>query len=378
MIRIERKQDCCGCEACRQICPKACITMQRDEQGFLYPNVNESNCIDCGLCEKVCPVINQSYGHKPISTFAAKHLNEEIRMNSSSGGIFSALSEETINAGGIVFGACFDEEFNVIHNYATTLVDCKHFRGSKYVQSRIGDSYIHCEKFLKEGKLVLFSGTPCQVAGLKKYLRKEYPNLLTIDVVCHGVPSPVVWQEYLKSKFGNNKPLYINFRDKQKLGWNKFGLKIITSKKQINQYHKNNNYMLCFLSDLCLRPSCYSCSAKAGKGNSDITLGDWWGLNYVHPEFFDNIGCTLILCNTQKGLDALNKLNNIRTINSDYNEALKYNPAIEKSCNEPPDSKSFWDEFQKNKYKAINKYGRKQRPTLYLRTKIFIYNLIHK
>lgn len=265
MIRIERKQDCCGCEACRQICPKACITMQRDEQGFLYPNVNESNCIDCGLCEKVCPVINQSYGHKPISTFAAKHLNEEIRMNSSSGGIFSALSEETINAGGIVFGACFDEEFNVIHNYATTLVDCKHFRGSKYVQSRIGDSYIHCEKFLKEGKLVLFSGTPCQVAGLKKYLRKEYPNLLTIDVVCHGVPSPVVWQEYLKSKFGNNKPLYINFRDKQKLGWNKFGLKIITSKKQINQYHKNNNYMLCFLSDLCLRPSCYSMFGKSRK-----------------------------------------------------------------------------------------------------------------
>ena len=240
MIDIKEKNNCCGCSACVQICPKQCISMAADNEGFLYPQVNSAICIDCGLCEKVCLVINQSAPREPLVVYAAKNNNEDIRLKSSSGGIFTLLAEKVIEEGGVVFGAKFDADWNVIHDYTETIEGLAAFRGSKYVQSIIGDNFKTAKQFLNNGRKVLFSGTPCQIAGLKKYLRKEYDNLLTVDVVCHGVPSPMVWRDYLdykraKRAAGKNTvssslkelPVItgISFRDKTK-GWKKYGFRI--------------------------------------------------------------------------------------------------------------------------------------------------------
>ena len=197
MIEIKEKSSCCGCEACVQCCPKQCLTMHEDCEGFLYPQVDESSCIDCGLCEKVCPVIHQNASQEPLSSYIAINPNEEIRLKSSSGGIFTLLAEKIIAEGGVVFGARFDENWDVVHAWTDTIEGLAPLCGSKYVQSRIGNTYNEAKDFLKQGRKVLFSGTPCQIAGLKKFLRKEYANLLTVDFICHGVPSPGVWRRYL-------------------------------------------------------------------------------------------------------------------------------------------------------------------------------------
>lgn len=198
MIEIKDKSQCCGCNACVQRCPKQCIAMCEDEEGFLYPEVDEAICIDCGLCENVCPVINQADARIPLQVYAAKNTDEKIRMHSSSGGVFSILAEQTIKQGGVVFGARFDENWEVKHDYTETIDGVSVFRGSKYVQSKTGDTFKQAEQFLKQNRKVLFSGTPCQIVALKRYLKKEYENLLLVDFICHGVPSLGVWRKYLK------------------------------------------------------------------------------------------------------------------------------------------------------------------------------------
>ena len=203
MITITDKSKCCGCNACVQACPKQCIEMHEDDEGFLYPRVDTTRCIDCGKCEKVCPVINQAEPHRPIKVYAAINPDEEIRRQSSSGGIFTLLAEQTIKEGGVVFGARFDESWQVTHDYTESIEGLASLRGSKYVQSCIGDTFLKAEAFLKQGRKVLFTGTPCQISGLKKYLHKEYENLLTVDFVCHGVPSPLIWQKYLSETLEN-------------------------------------------------------------------------------------------------------------------------------------------------------------------------------
>ena len=198
MIDIIDKTLCCGCAACVQRCPKQCITLHEDHEGFLYPKVDTETCIDCGLCEKVCPILNEGNKREPLKVYAAINKDEKIRLESSSGGIFTMLAEQTIGEGGVVFGARFDENWQVRLDYTETIEGIAAFRGSKYVQARTENIYQQAEKFLKEGRKVLFTGTPCQIAGLKKFLRKEYANLLAVDFVCHGVPSPKVWAKYLQ------------------------------------------------------------------------------------------------------------------------------------------------------------------------------------
>lgn len=201
MINILNKQDCCGCSACVQRCPKQCISLHEDEEGFLYPKVNLDTCIDCGLCEKVCPVLHQAEERVPLEVFAAKNPNEQIRMESSSGGVFTQLAEQTIEAGGVVFGVKWNEHFEAVHAYTETKEGLSAFRGSKYVQSRVGATFKQAEQFLKQGRQVLFSGTPCQIAALKLFLRKDYENLLAVDFICHGTPSPGVFRWYLSEEF---------------------------------------------------------------------------------------------------------------------------------------------------------------------------------
>lgn len=200
MIFIQDKKECCGCSACASVCPKNCITMSEDSEGFLYPHVDESVCIDCHLCERVCPMINHGKDREPLAVYAAKNSNETIRMQSSSGGIFTLLAERVIDEGGVVFGASFNDRWEVVHDHVETKEELAKFRGSKYVQSKIGDNYRKVKLFLSEGRNVLFSGTPCQISGLKKYLRKDYDNLLAVDFICHGVPSPGVFRTYLQEE----------------------------------------------------------------------------------------------------------------------------------------------------------------------------------
>lgn len=377
MIDIQDKNKCCGCHACATVCSKHCITMQADEEGFLYPVVDKDACTDCGLCEKVCPVINQNEPCKPLKVYAAKNKNEEIRRQSSSGGIFTLLAEKVVASGGVVFGARFDEEWNVVHSWADTVEGIVAFRGSKYVQSTIGDSYREAKDFLKQGRKVLFSGTPCQIAGLKKYLRKEYDNLLTVDVVCHGVPSPLVWRTYLdetrkklstkrgvgkntESSFIGELPVItgISFRDKTN-GWKKYGFRLcytneINEEKFLLQPSKDNIFMKGFIANLYLRPSCYACAARSGKSASDISIADFWGVQNFYPEFDDDMGVGLIFVNSEKGKSAYDIVD-MFNIEALYEQGLKGNKCLEHSAVKTDNVDVFWKNFSSGNWKIINK-----------------------
>ena len=370
MINITDKSKCCGCSACVQRCPKRCISLNEDAEGFLYPKVDESVCIDCGLCEKVCPVMNQSDEHEPSAVYAAKNPDDDIRMQSSSGGVFTMLAEKVLDEGGVVFGACFDERWEVVHTYVETKEGLEKFRGSKYVQSKIGDTFRQTETFLKQGRKVLYTGTPCQIAGLKLYLRKSYGNLLAVDVICHGAPSPGAFRTYLQrelNKFaaqnGGEKntvllssiPLIserdgldmkgsriesISFRDKRN-GWKKYGFALVLSEASaageentvLLSYEplNKNLFMRGFLRDLYLRPSCHACPAKQLKSGSDITLGDWWGIESLMPEIDDDRGVSAVTVNTEKGREALAEID-AQLYSVPYEELVKRNPALVRSA----------------------------------------------
>lgn len=316
MIQINEKQDCCGCEACAQICPQGCIRIEEDHESFLYPKIDTERCTECALCEKSCPVLHQSDSREPLAVYAAKNRDEEIRRQSSSGGVFTLLAEQTIHEGGLVFGAKFNADWDVVHDYTKSIEGLDAFRGSKYVQSRIGNTFAQAKQFLKDGRKVLFSGTPCQIAGLKLYLRKEYENLLTVDFICHGVPSPMVWRRYKQellsevrkntvSTNGTDFFTAINFRNKTE-GWKKFSFAATVRCADGNSVSlrtslHENIYMRGFLRDLYLRPSCHACPAKSLKSGSDITIADFWGIQQFHSKFDDDRGTSLVIANSKKG-----------------------------------------------------------------------------
>lgn len=380
MIQLQNKSSCCGCSACVQICPKQCINFDEDEQGFRYPVVTESFCVDCGLCEKVCPCINYNDPITPISSFAAKNSNNEIRRLSSSGGIFTKLAESVINEGGVVFGAHFNDKWEVVHSYTTTIEGLQALRGSKYVQSVIGDSYIRVREFLKSGRKVLFTGTPCQVSGLKRFLRNEYENLITVDFICHGVPSPGVFRWYLQEELNNYvtrqssgknsvsfSPIHsipkgdilipkgfsikdIRFRDKRE-GWKKYSFVLTLAeasaegKQNTVSFSSNvceNTFLKGFCSDLYLRPSCHQCPSKNHRSGSDITLSDFWGQEYMYPEFDNDTGVSAVIINTDKGSVMFNSLKDICVMHISVEDILSYNPSLRTSKPQPYISKKFW------------------------------------
>ena len=280
MIIIDDKTKCSGCHACANACPKNCISMVSDEEGFWYPQVNKEKCIDCGLCEKVCPIIHKWQSDDSLTTtaMAAINLNEEIRLKSSSGGIFTLIAEKIIDQGGVVFGAAFSDDFkSVQHICVDNIADLDKLRGSKYVQSKIGDTYKQAKEYLDSGRKVLFSGTPCQIGGLYSYLRKPYENLLTQDIICHGVPSPMVWEKYVEEheRKISSKANKVTFRNK-KNGWKAYSVFIgFENRKQYLKEHSADMYIKAFLSDICLRPSCFDCQFKGIKRHADITLTDF-------------------------------------------------------------------------------------------------------
>lgn len=363
MINITDKHNCCGCNACGDICPKQAISFKFDNEGFWYPEVDMQKCMDCGLCEKICPCLHEKEQHKPLEVYAAVNPDEATRMNSSSGGVFWMLVEQTIGDGGTVFGAAFDKEWMVCHSSAETLEEAGKFRGSKYVQSRVNECYKKAQEALKQGRKVLYSGTACQIAALKGYLRKDYDNLLTIDVVCHGVPSPGIWKEYIKSLSISKTIKNINFRDKRG-GWRNYDFSVQFSKGTgLRESHYKNIYMQGFLHDLYLRPSCHCCKFKAGRCGSDITLGDFWGIEKVVPEIDDNRGVSIVLINSLKGKNEINTVP-ISFKEVDTENALKGNPCI---TNATPTNKwrlEFMERYETNEgLRAISYVVNRMKPS---------------
>lgn len=349
MIDIKEKKDCCGCMACVQVCPKQCISIKSDEEGFDYPFVNTDICIDCRLCNKVCPLINSESRKKFIRVYASKNLNDNIRLNSSSGGVFTALAEKIIEQGGIVFGCKFDKNWNVLHSYTDSLKGLAAFRGSKYVQSKINSTYKEVKLFLKSGRKVLFSGTPCQIAALNRYLIKKYPNLLTVEILCHGVPSPYVWQKYIERKkieYGNEDITRINFRNKR-YGWERYHFTIyFNNGMEYDKMAYSDSFFQGFLNNLFLRPSCYSCKCKNGRSGSDITIADYWNINEHIPDFNDNKGINLILTNTSKGEETFKSLN-IEYIPTQITGCTESNGGFAEYISIPQNRKKFFKELPK-------------------------------
>lgn len=301
-IHLASREQCSGCAACSSICPTNSITMREDKEGFLQPHIDVDNCIKCHKCEKTCPIISPISVPTDFEThaFAAINKDEAVRMRSSSGGMFHAIAKWTIKHGGVVFGAKFDDKWEVVHDYTETIKGIEPFLRSKYVQSRIGDTYRKAMEFLKEGRQVLFVGTPCQIGGLHAYLGKDYENLLLVDFICHGVPSPSVWRKYLKEKVQEDKVLDINFRDKR-IGWKDFQCVTTTTTTTTCEKQLENKYFRGFLSDIYLRRSCYDCQYRGIHRISDITLADFWGVENVSPEIHDDKGTSLVCCHSTKG-----------------------------------------------------------------------------
>lgn len=356
------KSKCTGCHACANICPQKCISMAADNEGFLYPVINTELCINCGLCEKVCPIVNgkTAANEREVRAYAAINKNEEIRLNSSSGGIFTLIAENVLDKDGVVFGAAFDKDFDVIHTYAKTKDKLEQFRGSKYVQSVIGKTYKQAKEFLEQGRTVLFTGTPCQIGGLYSYLGKDYANLITQDLICHGVPSPMVWRKYLeyREKISRVSARRISFRRKD-CGWKKFSVSCeFTNDTEYLSELTEDPYMQAFLHNLCLRPSCYDCAFKTKHRQADITLADFWGIQYIAPEMDDDKGISLLIVNSEKGEQILEEFkNNLILQKVDLSEAIKYNSAMITSVSLPKNRTKFMSDIWHQSFdKTAKKY----------------------
>lgn len=354
MINITDKKDCIGCYACANACPKNCIDMISDYEGFKYPHIDKDRCIECNLCEKVCPIIHPKTVNNNPFAIACYNKNETIRKASSSGGIFSLLAEEVIKNNGIVFGARFDENFNVIHDYTNSIEGLNKFRGSKYVQSTIGNTYKQVKEFLREGKIVLFSGTPCQIGGLKRYLQNDYENLICLDLICHGVPSSKAWNKYKEYMSGGKKIEHINFRNKT-YGWESYSVSFkFQNGSEILSKGSEDKYIRGFIGDIYLRPSCHDCKFKTLNRESDITLADFWGADKLLTDMNDNKGTSLIFINSEKGERIFKNISeNIVMKEVDINEAVKYNlSAIKPSyCN--PRRNYFFKRIDKQNFEKL-------------------------
>lgn len=327
MIRIIDKSLCCGCTACEAVCPHDAITMRPDMLGFLYPEADPEKCVGCGLCEKVCafskakPVMSEY-----VKAYGARSIDPEVLMSSRSGGVFPQFAEMTLNDGGTVYGAGYEDGFRVVHKRASDISGVKEFRGSKYVQSDMRGIFRMVRKDLQDGYKVLFTGTPCQVDGLRSYLPERlHENLLSVDIVCHGVPSPYVWRDYLTYQQGihGGKVTEVDFRNKREFGWkaHKETFTIGGSK------HADSSYTYLFYEHVMFRDSCHRCPYACTSRPSDVTLADFWGWQNVLPDFnLDDRGVSLVLCSTEKGDAALKSCSQALEIRQvDVNECLQPN-----------------------------------------------------
>ena len=335
-------KNCTGCRACEQKCNKKAISMQDNAEGFLYPNINETLCNQCGLCEKICPMFRDDLQSDVLETFAAKSLNREQVLKSASGGIFPVLAESILEQNGVVFGCAYDENLVAKHIAIENLSELHKLQSSKYVQSDTLNTYKQAKAFLEQNRKVLYSGTPCQIAGLKAFYGKDCENLITVDLICHGVPSPKLFAKYIDwlYKRMGGKIIEYNFRTKEQGGWVAVKRIKARTKTKVKYFIPLlDPYFLAFAENKTLRECCYSCKYAYGKRASDLTIGDYWGIEKMHPDFFSRDGVSAVLINTHKGKKIWRKCSNkIKSIQSSFENIIKNNL---KSPPERPISRNF-------------------------------------
>lgn len=361
MLEVIEKNKCCGCSACFSACGHQAITMQLDSEGFEYPIINQEACVDCGLCQSVCPVL-QYEKRKDVREknsdaqigFSARNKNYSQRLVSSSGSIFPPIAEWILDNNGLVVGAAYDNDFNVVHKIVESKDELCVLQGSKYLQCKAdNETFKYIRKELKNGRKVLYSGMACQVEGLKSFLRKDYDNLYTIDLICMGIPSYVVWQKYLSAFFGDEKIKSINFKEKSK-GWDTFTFRVDTDKRIFKERGMHNLYLRSMFLSWNMRPSCFQCPFKNAKRISDFTLADAWGVSHSTPEINDNKGLSSVVVHSKKGLELWNILNGkIDSIQVSVDEIAAGNSNLITNKPQTGDRKLFFETLNVNSKEAF-------------------------
>ena len=356
-------EDCCGCTACFSACPKNAIKMSENEKGFLYPVVDDELCIECGKCINVCQLANPNNCPETKDFYAVKHSDTKIREKSSSGGIFSLLADYVESKNGVIYGVEFDENFKVKHARAEKKSEWRKFTCSKYVQSALNDVFKSIKQDLKNDRYVLFSGTPCQVYGLNLFLgNKNYERLLTCDIICHGVPSPKIWNEYMSciEKRTKKKIANVNFRNKENVGWHRSTLRIsdADSCDLVNESQSVNFFHFMFLKHYILRPSCFNCKFSNINRPGDVTIGDFWGIEKNYAFFDDNKGTSLVLLNSEKGKKVFDEIKS----STEYIEVEESKCRLQQNLNYPSkkanDYDKFWNKYNKIGLEKMEKYFR--------------------
>lgn len=372
MTEIIENNRCCGCGSCYSVCPHNAITMKLDNEGFEYPYISQDVCVDCGLCQKVCPVLQ--YESKEQIRIAnndvqkgvvARNKNYEQRIISSSGSIFPPIAEFIINQGGIVIGAAYDDHWNVVHKTVEKKKDLVHLQGSKYLQCKADNSTFGIiRKELLKGRKVLYAGLACQVEGLKSYLMKEYDNLYTIDLICMGIPSYVVWQKYLEAFFKGESITAINFKEKSD-GWDSFSFKVKTDRRVFKEKGMNNLFLRSMFLSWNMRPSCFNCPFKRAQRFSDFTLADAWGVYKSTPQINDNKGLSSVIIHSKKGLDLWKELSgSIDSIDVSIEEIAKGNSNLISNKPMTGDRSLFYRLLDENPYKAFTKLCSIKKPSI--------------
>ena len=370
MIEITDKMKCCGCGACVQACPASCISMAQDEEGFSYPSVDTAACIGCDACARACPVLQAgTASHEDRSCFPVAVggwiKDDAIRSDSSSGGAFSLFALHILEQGGVVYGAALGNDMTVRHRGVENPAELTSLRGSKYLQSVIGNTYTEVKKNLEAGKPVLFSGTPCQAAGLRSFLGgKKYDNLVIMDFACHGVPSPLVFSRYLRELEKEYKEPVRDFRFRMKdSGWHPSGTQlgpgtgIRTESGKLIRHNPGlkDPFMNGFVDDAYLRPSCYGCAFKTlPRPDADITIADFWGVNKSYPELYDGKGTSLVLLNSEKGASLFEQVkDSFRYTEVDPEKACRRNPSLTQSAAMNSRRQNFFRDFRKLSFSQL-------------------------
>lgn len=356
-IKTQDPFKCYGCHSCENICPKHAIQMKPNEEGFLYPVISEEKCVRCGLCVKACPYDSPSTTNTPIRTVAGQYKNRDALLSSSSGGLFSALADYILSKDGYVSGCIFDDSFCAIHILTKHHASVEKMRGSKYVQSTMGDVYKQIQQVLLEGSLVLFTGTPCQVDGLKTFLRKEYDNLYTVDLICHGVPSPKILEDYLDTvQRKKGEITELTFRNKKRNGWCSQGSIGCSGKVKTITPYNNSYYYYYYLENRISRYCCYECKYSNVNRVGDITIGDYWNIGDVLPNINATDGYSAVLINTAKGDELFNGISgNLSVYETTLENVVKGNGNLSNPCSMPENRKDIYSKISQNGYEETAK-----------------------